>query len=304
MAIILNRGELGFIKAAGIKTIGTTLLFTLRAEIDSKANLIDYYYFLKNMVDDLKSYDNKDILSTTSLINKTIVQNYYSGDIADYMGKGEKLKFIDLKIDFRDKDFPYIFDGYYNTEINISYADSGMVNRYTFGCVIDNYIYKDIKQSVIEMIIILISSDNEAHVIVFKDTSMLEIIYPSGVSESSKPITKIEEKNSEDIEPCLSEKDTKEYIYIASNQYINALKIGCTKDVKQRLLALSSSTSVPVRFKLEYKKSFKNAKKIEKYILKSFTEQGYRVSPRREFFTIPLDEAINFINGINHKENI
>lgn len=302
----MNNGNLDFARAAGVRVIGTTLFFILKVKADTKADLIEHGYFLKNIVEELKLYDDSDTLSTISLINKTRVQYYYSGDIADYLGEGEKVKFIDLKIDFRDKEFHHIFDGFYNIELDISYAAGKTVNCYTFECFTNEDNYSNIKRSSIERVIILISIKDDTEAIVFKNaSSMLKMIFPSGDSGSSistKPIIKVEKQKPQDVESYLPGKDGESYVYIASNPYINALKIGSTTNVKQRLTALSSSTSVPVRFKLEYKKSFMNATKVERYIFKSFAQQGYRVSPKREFFTIPLNEAISFIKSINEKE--
>lgn len=299
----MNKSDINFIKAAGIKVIDSTLFFIIEADIKNNNDLLNYSYFIKILSSDLVTHSEEYILNIIKKISKTELSEYYSGDLIDYLGNSKSIKFFTLKVDYRDKEFPYIFDGFYSIELSISCNLEVKANYFTFDCSTTEENYSNIKQSQIDKFIILISSNIDTHSIVFKDINhVVEIIFPSEDSKNVKPIIKIEEVKPTEEEFSSVKKDGKNYIYIASNKYMTALKIGYTSNIAQRLTELSSNTAVPTNFKLEYKREFQNAPKVERYIFKAFNEKGYRVSSKREFFTIQLHDAISFINNISENE--
>lgn len=81
-------------------------------------------------------------------------------------------------------------------------------------------------------------------------------------------------------------------VYIASNiSFPHLLKIGCTsKDVHRRIYELSSCTSIPTEFKLEFDCHCLNYIHAEK-IVHQFLEK-FRFKKNKEFFEITIEEAI------------
>jgi hypothetical protein len=91
----------------------------------------------------------------------------------------------------------------------------------------------------------------------------------------------------------------KEIIYIMSNPtFPGLLKIGYTgKDIEIRRKDLSSHTGVPTPFKVEFVyKLHARGEEMERELHKCLKE--YRTSNQREFFDIPLKEAINTVKNI------
>ncbi|OQY75918.1 MAG: hypothetical protein B6D44_00600 [Ignavibacteriales bacterium UTCHB2] len=87
------------------------------------------------------------------------------------------------------------------------------------------------------------------------------------------------------------------YIYILSNPVMSGLiKIGYTlRDVQSRVKELSSSTSIPVPFEIEYYCLTRDVEELEKEI--HFRLGKYRQNGS-EFFTIPLEIAVNIIDSM------
>lgn len=87
------------------------------------------------------------------------------------------------------------------------------------------------------------------------------------------------------------------YVYVMINpSYSDYVKIGKTTRLpEERAKELSSATGVATPFIVVYKRSFKNCHNAESLIHSYLTENGYRVNASREFFCIPIDEAINLI---------
>ena len=87
------------------------------------------------------------------------------------------------------------------------------------------------------------------------------------------------------------------YIYILSNPAMSGLlKIGFTvRDVQSRVQELSSSTSIPAPFEIEYYCLTRDVEEIEKevhYRLGKYRQSG------KEFFTIPLELAVKIIDSM------
>jgi hypothetical protein len=78
------------------------------------------------------------------------------------------------------------------------------------------------------------------------------------------------------------------YIYCVSNPMfpVNDYKIGCTKNIKERLNSLSN-TSLYEPFNLEFCKLVKNYKQCEQNIHKSLDK--YRIKKNREFFNVDIN---------------
>ena len=82
-------------------------------------------------------------------------------------------------------------------------------------------------------------------------------------------------------------------VYILSNPSLPGLvKIGQTTDIKRRLSDLFN-TSVPTPFKCIYAKKVDNYKEVERKLHKGLNKD--RVNQNREFFRIPEEEVINFL---------
>lgn len=89
------------------------------------------------------------------------------------------------------------------------------------------------------------------------------------------------------------------YIYILLNPSFSedVVKIGMTsRSPVLRSLELSSHTGVPEKFILAYSERVQSAKTVERMAHDAL--QQYRVDPGREFFRVPLSEAINTIRQI------
>ena len=85
-------------------------------------------------------------------------------------------------------------------------------------------------------------------------------------------------------------------VYILSNPSLPGLvKIGQTVNLQQRLSNLFN-TSVPTPFKCVYAKKVQNYKEVEKKLHKGLNKD--RVNKNREFFRIPEEDVINFLELI------
>lgn len=90
-------------------------------------------------------------------------------------------------------------------------------------------------------------------------------------------------------------------IYVLINPVMQGLvKIGKTKrQVGERIQELSSATGVPTQFILVYEQRFVNVDIAETQIHLILEEKGYRLSSNREFFNIPVTEAIKVIQSLD-----
>jgi hypothetical protein len=91
---------------------------------------------------------------------------------------------------------------------------------------------------------------------------------------------------------------SKDYVYVLSNEVFNVCKdgeyrplykVGETYDIRQRVASLSSTTAVPVEFRVEKALHVYNgrAREVEQAIHRRLSE--YRYSDQREFFFCELD---------------
>ena len=86
--------------------------------------------------------------------------------------------------------------------------------------------------------------------------------------------------------------------------YDGIIKIGKTaKDPEERAKELSSATGVATPFIVVYKRLFKNCHLAETFIHNYLTDKGYRINNSREFFSVPIDEAINLIINLSDENN-
>jgi hypothetical protein len=91
------------------------------------------------------------------------------------------------------------------------------------------------------------------------------------------------------------------WIYILSNISIpNMVKIGYTKlTPEERAKQISSTTGVPTPFEIEFAFKCHEGEFLENEIHKSL--DMYRVSNNREFFKMPINEAIDIVKQIGQK---
>ncbi len=89
------------------------------------------------------------------------------------------------------------------------------------------------------------------------------------------------------------------YIYVLLNPSMEGIaKIGKTKrNPAERVNELSSATGVPTPFTLVYKEYYNDCDKAEQIIHLLLENRGCRLVGNREFFNIPVYEAIKIIQG-------
>lgn len=93
------------------------------------------------------------------------------------------------------------------------------------------------------------------------------------------------------------------YIYILINpSYKQLLKIGKTSRLpEERAAELSSSTGIPTRFYVAYQERVDDCDTAESFIHKRL--EPYRVNSGREFFELPLQDAIRIVSSIASEVN-
>ena len=96
------------------------------------------------------------------------------------------------------------------------------------------------------------------------------------------------------------------YVYVMINSSFNdVVKIGkTTKDPNERAKELSSATGVPTPFIVIFYKEFANCDIAENLIHKFLEDAGCRVNDNREFFRVPVKEAIEVVQLFYDKEKI
>lgn len=96
------------------------------------------------------------------------------------------------------------------------------------------------------------------------------------------------------------------YVYVMINSSFNDMvKIGkTTKDPNERAKELSSATGVPTPFVVVFYKEFANCDIAENQIHKFLEDAGCRVNDNREFFRVPVKEAIEVVQLFYDKEKI
>jgi hypothetical protein len=87
------------------------------------------------------------------------------------------------------------------------------------------------------------------------------------------------------------------YVYVLMNpSLVGMVKIGkTTRDVEERAKELSASTGVPTPFTVVYDAYFEDCDAAEMYVHTLLSEKGFRVSEHREFFEIPIKDAIDAV---------
>ena len=91
-----------------------------------------------------------------------------------------------------------------------------------------------------------------------------------------------------------------EFVYVLMNASIpGQLKIGRTaRDVEERARELSAHTGVPTPFVVAFTCEVGNSVLVESEIHKRLQSLGYRTSSNREFFAVPLKNAIEVIQRV------
>lgn len=87
------------------------------------------------------------------------------------------------------------------------------------------------------------------------------------------------------------------YIYVLMNPSLqNMVKIGkTTRTPEERAKELSSNTGVPTPFVVVYSYLFEDCTLAENFVHTYLETKGYRVSSNREFFEIPINEAVDSV---------
>nr|WP_321293838.1 GIY-YIG nuclease family protein [uncultured Trichococcus sp.] len=95
------------------------------------------------------------------------------------------------------------------------------------------------------------------------------------------------------------------FVYLLINASMPGMvKIGrTTRDPENRIEELSKATGVPTPFILVYKEFFSDCINAESVIHEMLEDKGYRLSPNREFFTVPIPDAISIIQNTSSKLN-
>ncbi|MBD2436455.1 GIY-YIG nuclease family protein [Nostoc sp. FACHB-110] len=88
------------------------------------------------------------------------------------------------------------------------------------------------------------------------------------------------------------------YVYIFINPLIDGVvKIGkTTRSSESRAAEISKSTGVPVAYKVVHEEFVSDCVAVEKRLHKMFSD--YRINPNREFFRIPLKEAVRALQQV------
>lgn len=88
--------------------------------------------------------------------------------------------------------------------------------------------------------------------------------------------------------------NTHGFVYILINPSLSGLvKIGkTTRNSEERAKELSDATGVPTPFIVAFDEQFEDCDFAERFIHTLLQQKGYRIAENREFFNIPLKEAI------------
>ncbi len=94
--------------------------------------------------------------------------------------------------------------------------------------------------------------------------------------------------------------DDRGYVYVLMNPSLQGLvKIGkTTKDPEERAAELSSATGVPTPFVVAYKLFVSDCSQAEAFVHAFLEKKGYRLTDNREFFNIPINEAIDAVLAV------
>ena len=92
------------------------------------------------------------------------------------------------------------------------------------------------------------------------------------------------------------------YVYVLMNPSMdNLVKIGKTaRSPEERAKELSSTTGVPTPFVGVYESYFESCSKAEEFVHTSLENKVFRRSSNREFFEIPINEAIDAVIMANN----
>lgn len=87
------------------------------------------------------------------------------------------------------------------------------------------------------------------------------------------------------------------FIYVLINPAMEGLeKVGkTTRDPKERAKELSAATGIPTPFVLVFDAYFDDHSRAEDHVHALLQQRGYRISTNREFFNVPVSEAIKAI---------
>jgi TPR repeat protein len=95
------------------------------------------------------------------------------------------------------------------------------------------------------------------------------------------------------------------FVYVMTNPSLKGLvKVGrTTRPPSERVYELSSATGVPTPFQLVYFAEFADCSHAERALHALFTEMGVRINGAREFFRLPVHEAVAAVVSLSAREN-
>jgi hypothetical protein len=93
------------------------------------------------------------------------------------------------------------------------------------------------------------------------------------------------------------------YLYVLVNSSMPGLiKVGCTsRSPAERAAELSAATGVATPFVLAFEQSFADCEAAEHAIHVALSARGFRISPNREFFRCPPNDAVHAILDLAEK---
>lgn len=281
-----------------------------------KDNLILYLNFYGDSYLDKTIYDEtvydytrtlrvENERAITCLIEETLsieINNYFVDEI-DINGFTGKVNLVGISIDFRDPEFPYMFDGLFFVTLRCTSGTNVKDLNFQFAGGYD--LFNNLTRFGLSRAIVVMHQLDKVNTVVITRSNDIQLIYPTPKGDRKSVIS---ERNNRLPETLPSDNlvqhdnvidvGTRGYIYVAVNDYITVIKIGRSINAEERVNQLSRSTSVPSDFKLAYKKQFRNVARAERYIHQILENKGLRVS-NKEFFNLDLEKAIEIIESID-----
>ncbi len=299
---MLNNIGDSVIKKAKICYRENSLIVSLQFKNGNDRYQYKYLNFLNIYTEGMKKNSEKAVINLVESTTTKVICEYFIDDYDSNNYPIDQLNIISTKIDFRDPEFSWMFDGLFNITLT---SCTNIVNDFNMQFAGGYELFDSLKNKKVDRILFILSMNYEDTPTVLEVTRNIRFYFPK-LEDEEISIDTGDNKPKSDSEIINYEEksDTKElsgYIYIAANKYMTVLKIGRSSDVDARMIQLSRSTSVPDKFQLVYKQEFYDVVKVERYIHRILQDKGLRVS-NKEFFNIGVDDAISFIKSIDERK--
>ena len=250
----------------------------------------------------MKKNSEKAVIDLVESITTKVICEYFIDDYNSDNYPIDQLNIIGTKIDFRDPEFSWMFDGLFKITLT---SFTNIANDFNIQFAGGYELFNSLKNNKIDRILFILSLNHEDTPTVLEVTRNIRFYFPKPEDKQlnidtgdNKPKFDSEIINYEEKSDF---KEHKGCIYIAVNKYMTVLKIGRSSNVDVRMKQLSHSTSVPDKFQLVYKREFYDVVKVERYIHRILQGKGLRVS-NKEFFNIGVDDAIAFVENIDERK--